>query len=143
AQELFGSPERHDPESPWHYAAKPMVSVSHEEAMTLCRRLSTGAVVYGLPTEAQWEKAARGGLIGARHSWGDDPPSLARCDFDRFDKFSILPMRTFPPNGYGLYAMNGGVWEWTLDWYQADWYRQSPEDNPQGPTQGNERVLRG
>jgi formylglycine-generating enzyme required for sulfatase activity len=143
AQELFGSPQRDDPENPWLYAGKPMVAVSFEGVEMLCRRISTDRIVYSLPTETQWEKAARGGLIAARHSWGDAPPTSERCDFARFDKFSVLPMRTFPPNGYGLYATNGGVWEWTKDWYQADYYGESPEDNPRGPAEGSERVLRG
>ena len=105
----FGSPSRSEPDAPWEYNTKPMIAVAWQEAEELADRLSSDAVRYGLPTEAQWEKAARGGLIGARHAWGDTPPDPDRCDFDRFHEFSILPMKTFPPNGYGLHAMNGGV----------------------------------
>jgi formylglycine-generating enzyme required for sulfatase activity len=82
-------------------------------------------------------------LIGARHSWGDEPPTPERCDFDHFGDFSIRPMRTYPPNGYGLYAINGGVWEWTRDWYDRDYYRLAPAHDPEGPGQGEEKVLRG
>jgi formylglycine-generating enzyme required for sulfatase activity len=109
----------------------------------LTNRLSAGRVSYGLPTEAQWEKAARGGLIGARYAWGNEPPTHECCDFDRFREVSIRPTRTFPPNGYGLYAVNGGVWEWTRDWYDRDYYWHSPETDPEGPSEGQEKVLRG
>src|SRR5262249_18647072 len=104
SQELFGVPERSDPGAPWQYDTKPMVAGAWQEAQELADLLSTGDVRYALPTEAQWEKGARGGLIGARHAWGDEPPSADNCDFDRWHEFSIHPMMTFPPNGYGLYA---------------------------------------
>jgi formylglycine-generating enzyme required for sulfatase activity len=138
----FGTPPR-DAATEWAYDTKPMVGVAWEQAADLGERLSSGGVRYGLPTEAQWEKAARGGLIGARHAWGNQPPSPERCDFNRFREFSIQPMRTFPPNGYGLYAMNGCVWEWVRDWYDRDYYREAPERDPEGPPHGKERVLRG
>ncbi len=143
SQELFGMPEREEPEAAWQYDTKPMVAVPWQAVLELAGRLSTGSVRYGLPTEAQWERAARGGLIGARHAWGNDRPTPERCDFDRFHTFAILPSKTFPPNGYGLYAMNGGVWEWTRDWYDRDHYGQADEKDPEGPAEGKEKVLRG
>jgi formylglycine-generating enzyme required for sulfatase activity len=143
AQALFGTPPRKDPQAPWRYETKPMIAVSWQEAQELADRLSTTQVRYGLPTEAQWEKAARGGLIGARFSWGNDSPTHDRCDFDRFTQFSILPVNTLPPNGYGLYSVNGCVWEWTRDWYDHDYYRESPPKDPEGPPEGEEKVLRG
>jgi formylglycine-generating enzyme required for sulfatase activity len=143
AQELFGSPARDDSEAPWRYDTKPMIAVAWQDAVELAEHLSTTEVRYGLPREAQWEKAARGGRIGARYAWGDEEPARDRCDFDRFEQFSILPMTTFPPNDYGLYAVNGGVWEWTADWYDAEYYRHSAEADPAGPEQGKEKVLRG
>jgi formylglycine-generating enzyme required for sulfatase activity len=143
AQELFGSPARDDAEAPWRYDGKPMVAVSWQQAQELAGRLTTEQVRYSLPTEAQWEKGARGGLIGARHAWGNDTPTCDRCDFDRFHEFSILPMRNFAPNGYGLSAVNGCVWEWTRDWYDRDYYRHSPHADPEGPEEGEEKVLRG
>jgi formylglycine-generating enzyme required for sulfatase activity len=112
-----GWPQRGLPDTREYDETRPMVAVGWQEAQELAVRLSTGAVRYGLPTEAQWEKAARGGLIGARHAWGNEPPNHQCCDFDRFEEFSILPMTTFAPNGYGLYAVNGCVWEWTSGWY--------------------------
>jgi formylglycine-generating enzyme required for sulfatase activity len=125
------------------FANKPMVAVSWQDALELVAKISTPGVRYSLPTEAQWEKAARGGLIGARHSWGNEPPSPDNCDFDRYHAWTIRRSFTFPPNGYGLYAMNGGVWEWTADWYDRDYYRDAPEHDPRGPDQGEEKVLRG
>jgi len=116
---LFPKPPRRQAERPWTWDAKPMVACSWQEAEDLGRTLSTPTVSYGLPTEAEWEKAARGGLIGKRYSWGDEAPDAARCDFDHFGEFAIRPPRELPPNGYGLHGMCGGVWEWTADTYDA------------------------
>ncbi|MFB4315081.1 formylglycine-generating enzyme family protein [Actinomadura sp. 21ATH] len=139
---FFGQPPR-ESDDPWGYERKPMVSVSWDDAVALGERLSTAEVRYRLPTEAEWERAARGGLPGRRYPWGDEPPTPERCDFGRFDEFSIRPVREKPPNGYGLYAMAGCVWEWTADRYDAEYYRHSPEADPAGPDTGPERVLRG
>lgn len=108
AAQLFGMPDR-PADLPWRYEDKPMVAVSWQEAEALAATISTPTVRYSLPTEAQWEKAARGGLIGCRYAWGNEPPTPARCDFGRFEPFAIRPSRSFPPNGYGLYAMCGSV----------------------------------
>jgi sulfatase modifying factor 1 len=143
SRRIFGEPERADPTQPWTYRKKPMVAVSWQAAQWLGQSLSTDGVTYRLPTEAEWEKAARGGVADALYPWGDAPPTADRCDFDRFERFSIQPSRTFPPNGYGLYSMSGGVWEWTNDWYDAMYYVASSAVNPSGPEQGEERVLRG
>ncbi len=143
SREVFGAPPREDPSRPWTYAEKPMISVSWYDAETLCTKLSTAAVKYCLPTEAEWEKAARGGLIGCPYPWGEQRPSSSTSDFDRFDRFSILPMHKFAPNGYGLYAISGGVWEWTSDWYDAQYYANSPRRDPTGPGSGQEKVIRG
>jgi formylglycine-generating enzyme required for sulfatase activity len=120
-----------------------MIGVGWTEAEELCSRLSAGPVRYRLPTEAEWEKAARGGLIDVPFAWGNEPPDETRCDFNRFDRVSILPSRRFAPNGYGLYAMCGGVWEWTCDWYDALYYGESAQDNPTGPPRGQARSIRG
>jgi formylglycine-generating enzyme required for sulfatase activity len=113
-----------------------MVAASCDEAEALAATLSNDRVRFALPTEAQWEKAARGGLIGCRYAWGNDPPTAERCDFGRLEPFAIKPTRSLPPNGYGLYAMCGSVWEWTSDYYDGG----SPGPRHPVPT---ERVLRG
>jgi len=104
---------------PHGYSLKPVVAVSLKQAQQFCQRLG-----LRLPSETEWEKAARGGLIGQPYPWGSQPPDSQRCDFNRFEEFSILPSRQFPANGYGLYAMSGGVWEWTSSRYDALAYRR-------------------
>jgi formylglycine-generating enzyme required for sulfatase activity len=147
-------PDRQD-ETPYSYSQKPMIAVSWEEAEELCAKLSTTTVRYRLPTEAEWEKAARGGLVGERYAWGDELPTDERCDFDRFEAFAIKPCRAFPPNEYGLYAMCGSVWEWTTDEYDALSYSNAPTPRELAPgpkpsasepgrdLDERERVLRG
>ena len=81
-----------------------------------------------LPTEAEWEYAARGGLSGKKYPWGDGIDS-SKANYDRNVK-DTTAVGKYPPNGYGLYDMAGNVWEWCLDDYDPDFYVSSPRNNP-------------
>ena len=125
------------------YDRKPMVAVSPEEAEDLAVALTSEQARYALPSEAQWEKAARGGRIGAPYAWGHAPPTQERCDFGHFGVFKIGDPRLRPPNGYGLYGMCGGVWEWTADGYWALAYQAAVDPRYHRPEELPERALRG
>ena len=122
---------------------QPVVGVNWHEAAAYCDWLSarTGRR-HRLPTEAEWEKAARGGLDAARYPWGDAEPAAV------FPGVTLplrgpLPVGSGPPNGLGLTDLSGTVHEWCLDWHRDDYYALAPDRNPPGPAYGTRRVSRG
>lgn len=124
--------------------AKPVIGVTWDEAAAFCAWLSTRSEKkFRLPTEAEWERAARGGREGAIYPWGDQSPS--EMSYVGCDAHTGGPARVGvnPPNGFGLYDMSEGVHEWCADYYDYHYYRCSPERNPRGPSSGERRVSRG
>jgi formylglycine-generating enzyme required for sulfatase activity len=121
----------------------PVVAISWHEAVKYCQWLSrTTSQSYRLPSEAEWERAARGGAEGALYSWGDTPPELLP-DYARRWKSGPEPVGLYPPNAYGLYNLGDNVHEWCVDWYDAGYYGYSPKRNPQGPANAGRRASRG
>lgn len=124
----------------------PVTLVTHADAVAYCVWLGTrlGRPVR-LPTEAEWERAARGGVERRRYPWGDEiDPSRSNFLPDSSLKRmrGTRPVGTFPPNGFGLHDMSGNVWEWVSDWYRHDAYTPGAA-NQGGPASGAMRVLRG
>lgn len=154
-----------------NYPDYPVVGISWFDAVRYCNWLSKekglaacydttnwtfdpSKVGYHLPTEAQWERAARGNLTDMLYPWGNDSPGN-RCNYRDYDGELVssmpnflngrgtVPVGQFSSNGLGLYDMAGNVWEWCNDWYRDNYYGQSPAENPYGPTSGDGRVVRG
>ena len=94
-----------------------------------------------LPTEAEWEYVARGGLEGKRYLWGDSINS-SQANYDP-NVGKTTTVGSYAANGYSLYDMAGNVYEWCQDWYGENYYSGSPAKNPLGPNTGSKRVLRG
>ena len=125
-------------------ACHPVVHISWEDAQAYAQWISqaTGRT-YRLPTEAEWEKAARGS-DGCRYPWGDDFDK-DRCNTREGGIEGTTPVGSYPGGAspYGVMDMAGNVWEWCADWYDEDYYKSAPERNPEGPETGEYRVLRG
>ena len=132
---------RHDPR--FACANQPVVGVSWFDAVAYCEWLSA---VWGrrfrLPTEAEWERAARAGLDQKLYPWGDEP-IFERAGYAARWKEAPEPVGTSLPNAYGLFDMCENVHEWCADWYDPTYYSAAAQHNPQGPAAGSRRASRG
>ena len=152
-RQVFGADWRH-PEGPRSdisgRGTHPVVHVSWRDAQAYCAWAG-----LRLPTEAEWEYAARGGLSRKRYAWGDEltPGGRHMCNIwqGTFPSHNTLedgylgtaPAASFEANGFSLYNMAGNVWEWCADWFHRDFHATAARDNPTGPPAGNARVIRG
>ena len=136
-----------DGEPPRERLDHPVTLVRWADATAYCAWLSSvSGRRFRLPTEAEWEKAARGGRRGERYPWGDRfDQTMANYLADPADRGrqGTTPCRQFAANGYGLFDMAGNVWEWVEDWYGAEGYTPERRFNPSGPPDGKLRIVRG
>ena len=125
-------------------AEKPVVGLTWDEAVQYCVWLSVKTnQKFRLPTEAEWERAARGGREGGLYPWGDQAPEeRTAIGFDAVTG-GPAPIGVNEPSGFGLYDMSEGVHEWCSDYYDYNYYNSSPERNPQGAESGMRRSSRG
>jgi len=146
--ERFVSSTASDPPPFWrdqnfNHPQQPVTGVSWFDAQRYCQWLAsqTGRA-YRLPTEAEWERAARGDLEQSIFPWGDElPQSLP--DYATRWQTGPEPVASYAPNSFGLYNICDNVHEWCSDWYDPNYYATSPERNPQGPNQGQRKASRG
>jgi sulfatase modifying factor 1 len=124
----------------------PVTLISWKDANEFCRWLSRDGFACRLPTEAEWEKAARG-TDSRKYPWGNESPDAARVNLDAVQtkqnpigNVGLYPAGISP---FGLYDMAGNAWEWCFDWYDENYYKESPSINPTGPKKGTFKVIRG
>jgi sulfatase modifying factor 1 len=121
----------------------PVVSVTWLDVQHFIKALDerTPGITYRLPTEAEWEYAARAGTEGLRPMPVDKLPDYAWYIENSGDE--VHPVATRKANTWDLHDMFGNVWEWTADWYAPDYYAKAPDTSPQGPADGNKKLRRG
>ena len=120
----------------------PVTGVSWLDATAFCEWRTAAGDPMRLPTEAEWEYAARGGLEGTLYSWGNDIPTWLP-DGGRGPLDGPWPVTCGEPNGFGIYGIGANIHEWCADWHAADYYAHSPRRNPAGPPSGTRRASRG
>lgn len=136
----------HDRPRDWDIFASspdlPVVGVSWLDCQAYCRWRAAGDAPVRLPTEAEWERAARGGADGRRYPWGDEIPSWIP-DRGRGPLAGPWSVTLGEPNAFGLFGIAANIHEWCADWYAAGYYSSSGERNPAGPERGVRRASRG
>lgn len=143
---------RWQPGASWRHPEGPGSSIQGRDSHPVVQVAWEDAAAYAkwagkrLPTEAEWERAARGGVEQKIYVWGNDKHPKGKwmanvwsgsfpVQNTKEDGYAYsAPVKSFPPNAYGLYDMSGNVWEWTADWYRPDYYARAPKDNPKGPS---------
>lgn len=121
------------------FAKFPVVNVTWQDAADYCK-----FVEKRLPTEAEWERAARGIADDRRYPWGNGSPNMNRMNTSLIPgDTEMVNIYTGGVSPYGAADMLGNVAEWTADWYDAEWYRKGERNDPQGPVSGSEKVVRG